>query len=281
MAQAARNAREMAGWAKTYPVLFSARPIDETLFNSVACANAFGSPSMTAGELRMVNRVSLWFFGLDWMVDNLATSRAEVDDIARRCVDVADGASPAVGDELASALAEIRDELSRSATYAALRECWRDQLRRTLDAMAREWCWKATPSAEGGPPRPSVDEYLENADNYGSAWVNLSHWIACGDQRLPAHVQEFNAAGREVQKVLRLLNDLATYERDLSWGDLNILMLGVDRAEVTRRVRLLVGRCMELIEPLRAECPEQAEYLERQIGFSGGFYEFSDYWGAL
>ncbi|GAA2094097.1 hypothetical protein GCM10009780_39840 [Actinomadura alba] len=280
MAQAVRCARDMAGWAEKYPTLFSAKPIDVTLFNGVACANAFGSPGLTAGELRMVNRVCLWYFGLDWMVDHLATSRAEVDDIARRCLDVADGASPADGDELASFLAEIRDELAASPTYSSLRDVWRDELRRALDATAREWTWKALRAAGKGTP-PTLDEYLENADNIGSAWINLSHWIAGGDRRLPEHLEELNAAGREVQKVLRLLNDLATYDRDLSWGDLNALMLGADRDEVTRHIALLVGRCRELILPLRARCPEQAEYLERQVGFSSGFYAHGDYWGTL
>jgi hypothetical protein len=280
MAQAVKSARDMAEWAKAYPNLFSAKPIDDTLFNGVACANAFGSPRMTAGELRMVNRVSLWFFGLDWMVDHLATSRAEVDDITRRCLDVADGDPSAADDELTGFLAEIRDELAASPTYVALHEDWRDELGRSLHAMAREWSWKTARATDGADP-PTFDEYLENADNFGSAWVNVSHWIAGGDHLLLGHVKRLREAGREVQKVLRLLNDLATYERDLSWGDLNVLMLGVDRADVAGRIALLVDRCQELIGPLRAVCPEQAEYLERQIGFSSGFYEFGDYWGAL
>jgi hypothetical protein len=67
----------------------------------------------------------------------------------------------------------------------------------------------------------------------------------------------------------------------VSWGDLNALMLGVDRADVTRQIALVVDNCHELIRPIRAVFPEQAEYLERQIGFNTGFYELSDYWGAL
>jgi hypothetical protein len=280
MAQAVQSARAMAEWAKAYPNLFSAKPIDETLFNSVACANAFGSPLLTADELRMVNRVSLWFFGLDWIVDHLTASRAGADDIARRCIAVAGGDSSAADDELTAFLAEIREELTTSRTYPALHEVWCDQLRRTLTAMAREWSWK-TQALGGDAPQPTFADYLENADNNGAAWVNLSHWIASGDQRIPAHIEVLQRANLEVQKVLRLLNDLGSYERDLSWGDLNVLMLGVDRTDVARHIALLVDNCHELIQPLRVVCPEQAEYLERQIGFSAGFYEFSDFWGTL
>jgi terpene synthase-like protein len=280
MAQAVKSARAMAEWAKAYPTLFSAKPIDETLFNSVACANSFGSPRLTADELSMANRTSLWYFGLDWIVDHLATSRAEVDDVARRCLAVAGGDSSAVDDELTAFLAEIRAELAASPTFSTLHEIWCDQLRRALTAMAREWSWKTRLRGEDGPT-PTLADYLENADNYGSAWVNLSHWIAGGDQRVPAHIEALHRASREVQKVLRLLNDLVTYERDVSWGDLNALMLGVDRDSVTRQIALVVDNCHELIRPIRAVFPEQAEYLERQIGFSTGFYELSDYWGAL
>lgn len=280
MAQAVKGARAIAEWAKAYPSLFSAKPIDDITFNSIACSTAFGSPQLTADELHIVNRTTLWYFGLDWIMDHLATSRAGADDVARRCLAIAGGDSSAADDELTAFLAEIREELTASPTYSTLHEVWCEQLGRSLTAMAREWSWKTRARGGDGPP-PTFADYLENADNFGSAWINLSHWIAGGDQRIPAHVDALQRASREVQKVLRLLNDLATYERDLSWGDLNVLMLGVDRADVTRHIALLVDNCHELIRPLRAVCPEQAAYLERQIGFLTGFYGFSDYWGTL
>jgi hypothetical protein len=84
-----------------------------------------------------------------------------------------------------------------------------------------------------------------------------------------------------VQRALRLLNDLATYERDVAWGDLNSLMLGLDRDEVSRRVGELVERCEEIIEPLSARFPDEATYLRRQLGYSVGYYGLTDYWGTL
>lgn len=277
MAQAVKCARDLAKCAETYPDLFDVKPIDETLFNAVACANAFGSPWLTASGIRMAARTSLWIFGLDWLVDHVATSRDEVDDINRRCLDVAEGAPPAPGDGLTRFLADIRDEAAGAPAFAALRDDWLAQLARLLHAGARELTWKSVDVASW----PTFDEYLDNADNYGSAWVNISHWIVHADQGVLDHIGELQAASRDVQQVLRLLNDLATYERDVTWGDLNAQMLGVERAQITARIDEIVARCRERVGPLRDDCPEAVAYLERQIGFSTGFYGLSDYWGSL
>ncbi|XVQ11936.1 terpene synthase family protein [Spirillospora sp. CA-255316] len=281
MAQAVRAARDLAACAEAHPDLFSAKPIDGTLFTAVACANAFGSPELSAARLRIANRTSLWIFGLDWLVDHVATAREEIDDINRRCLAVADGGDPAPGDGLARFLAEIRDEVAAAPAFAALRDDWRAQLARLLEAGAREWDWKAAAASGDRSALPSFDAYLDNADNYGSAWVNISHWIIGGDPATVAHADRLQVISREVQKVLRLLNDLATLERDLTWGDLNAQLLGVDRDAMTARIETIVEGCRTLLDPLRDDCPEAVAYLERQIGYSHGFYGLSDYWGSL
>jgi hypothetical protein len=281
MAQAVRAARDLAACAEAYPDLFSAKPIDGTLFTAVACANAFGSPELSAERLRIANRTSLWIFGLDWLVDHVATSREEIDDLNRRCLAVADGGDPPPGDGLARFLADIRDEVAASAAFDALRADWRAQLARLLEAGAREVGWKASAAAGDRGALPSFDTYLDNADNYGSAWVNISHWIVNGDPVTLAHADRLQVISREVQKILRLLNDLATLERDVTWGDLNAQLLGVGEEALTARIDEIVEHCRTLLGPLRGDCPEAVDYLERQIGYSTGFYGTSDYWGSL
>ncbi|TDC50758.1 terpene synthase [Actinomadura sp. KC345] len=281
LAQAVRAARDLAACAEAYPDLFAAKPIDGTLFTAVACANAFGSPKLSASQLRIANRTSLWIFGLDWLVDHVATTREEIDDLNRRCLDVADGREPSPGDDLARFLADIRDEVAASPAFAALRGDWRSQLVRLLESGAREVEWKASASSGDRDALPSFEVYLDNADNYGSAWVNISHWIVNGDAATLAHVDRLQVVSREVQKILRLLNDLATLERDKVWGDLNAQMLGADAGALTARIEEIVGHCRAMLEPLRGECPEAVDYLERQIGYSTGFYGTSDYWGSL
>ncbi|SCE92653.1 hypothetical protein GA0074695_2206 [Micromonospora viridifaciens] len=281
-ALAARGQRDLAEVAGAYPELFPARPFDAALFSNVASAIAFGAPWCDAARLRITNRAVLWGFALDWLVDYVATSREEIDQISARCLAVADGGTPAPDDPLGGFLAELRDELATAPAFAEARPLWRGELRKVLDAMAREWDWKHRPTMDGGPaPLPSFTEYLDNADNLACTLVNVAHWIYSGDPATLANLEQLIEASAEVQRILRLVNDLGTYERDLRWGDLNALMLVEDRSEVQRRIDELVGRARGLLAPLRSSCPEQADYLARQIGFSSGFYRSADFWGAL
>ncbi|GLX98661.1 terpene synthase family protein [Herbidospora sp. NBRC 101105] len=250
---AAASARDLTTRAAAHPALFPARPFDATLFNAVALANAFGSPDATVAELRVANRLSLWIFAVDWLIDHRAEELAEVDAIVEECLDgTAD--SP-----LTAFLGEIRDEV---ADATGLFEA---ELARMLHAMRREFAWKARGEL------PTLEAYLDNAANFGSTFVNVAHWTRNGVQGVPGLLP----ASDEVQKVLRLLNDLATHHRDVSWGDLNALMLGPTPGEVRAHIETLTGNARKLI----GDGP-QADYLRRQIGYSSGFYGVADYWGC-
>lgn len=277
-AVAGQVGRRMRAWAESYPQLFSAKPFDPELFTTLALASAFSGPWLTADELRMANRVCLWCFGLDWRIDYLASSPEQARETARRCLEVADGAPPGADDDLTRFLADIRDELSSAPAYAGLGDVWRDELARMLEAMIKEAEWK-----HAAPARPSFAEYLGNADNLGFCFVFTAHWIATTPPPAPPpeDVAAIREASRAVQRVVRLLNDLGTYQRDVEWGDLNALLLGVDRDEVQRHVADLAGRAREAIAPLREPYPALAAYLERQMDFCAGFYGVADYWGAL
>jgi hypothetical protein len=50
-------------------------------------------------------------------------------------------------------------------------------------------------------------------------WVYVTHWIATADpEKLKEQAEPLQAANRQVQRALRLLNDLATPERDTDFG---------------------------------------------------------------
>ncbi|MER7133045.1 terpene synthase family protein [Streptosporangium saharense] len=276
-AVAGRAQRDMRGWAEEYPGLFSAKPFDAALYSTLSLAMAFSGPWFGAEQLRMANKVCLWAFGLDWLVDYVATSPEEVDGIVGRCLRVAEGAEPEEGDDLTLMLAGIRDELAAAPAFGVLGPLWHRELRGMLEAMLREARWKADKVT------PGFEEYLGNADNLGFSFAFASHWLhtAGSGEGLDGILDEVAEASRSVQRVIRLLNDLGTYERDVTWGDLNALLLGPDRAEVGRRVAELAARSRELIAPLRDRAPEAAGYLERQMDFCAGFYQVTDYWGAL
>jgi hypothetical protein len=279
-ALAADSQRDLQKCVEKHPDLFPAPPFDPRLLSAVSLANAFGSPWATAEQLRIANRSSLWVFAADWLVDYAAGSMTAVHDIVRECLAIADDPSAALETPLARFLAEIRDELATVPAFTMWHPLWRDQLQRYLSAMAREWQWRAT--AEGdGAARPTLSEYVDNADNFGSSFVNVSHWIFTGDPKTLRHLEGLREASGAVQRVLRLLNDLASYQRDLAWGDLNALMFGIGRAEVNELITAAVNHFRDLIGPFRRDCPQVAVYLERQIGYSMGFYRATDYWGQV
>jgi plasmid stability protein len=274
-ALAAGGQRDLTDRAAAHPALFPAQPFDGTLFGAVALANANAAPWCTREQLTVANRSALWMCAADWQIDYLSRSADEADAIVARCLAVADGREPAADDALGWFLAEIRDRLGPGlATHG---RAWRAELRLVLAAMARERRW-AIDHAAGAPP-PSIGHYLDNADSFASSFVNVSHWIALDDPRTLAHLPDLTVAGRIGQRILRLVNDLATYDRDLASGDMNVLRLGVDEADVRRRIADDVEECLRRLEPLAARCPREAEYLARQVGFSSGFYQVGDFWG--
>ncbi|TDC92248.1 terpene synthase [Actinomadura sp. 7K507] len=271
--------RDLQPCAERHAALFPGGPFDPRLLSGVTLANAFGSPWASATELSIACRASLWVFAADWLADYEAKAREDIDALTDACLAVADGSEPSPAIPLAQFLAEIRDTLAISPAFTGLRPRWRTQLKRYFAAMTREWEWHDALTRQGR--KPTFGEYIDNADNFGSSFVNVSHWIHTCTPDALEHIDALWAASGTVQRVLRLLNDLATVQRDIAWGDLNPLVLGVDKAEVTEHIDLLVAECLAELAPLRAKCPKEATYLERQIGFSTGFYGRTDYWGEL
>jgi terpene synthase-like protein len=144
--------------------------------------------------------------------------------------------------------------------------------------MAVEATWRADGSTV------TVEQYLDNADNLGSAFVNVSHWLANPEPTVhngvPVDVvPHVLAAARSQQRVIRVLNDQATYERDVAWGDLNVLRLGLDRPGAEDLLARLTRECEDALVALRASQPRLATFLHRQAEFCRGFYGLTDYWG--
>ncbi|MEU3115454.1 terpene synthase family protein [Micromonospora chalcea] len=270
-ALAAQGQRGLRKAAAAHPELFPADPFDATLFSSIAQAMAFSAPWHSAAELAVTNRAVLWGFAVDWLVDHQATSRAEVDRITGVCLDVLDGAG--TDDPLGRFLAELRDDVAAAPGYPALRGHWRAAMERTLGAMAREWDWRRT-------GRPTLADYLANADNLAATVVNVAHWIHTGSVSTAEAMDHAVAVSDEVQRALRLVNDLGTHRRDAESGDLNALLLVDDPAEVERRFAEQVDHCRVRLAKLAGEAPREADFLSRQLGFTTGFYRNTDFWGV-
>lgn len=256
--------------------LFAGKPFDAAMFGTFAMAIAFSAPWLDSAGLRIASRTTIWTVGLDWTIDYLASSPEEITEVADACLAVAAGADPPTGDNgLTVFLADLRDELATVDGFDRLRAAWLDELRRLLLAQAREWDWCHDNQL------PTLDEYLANADNIAFSFVFLSHLAYTCAPPSPDELVELREAGREVQRVIRLLNDLATYERDRTWGDLNALMLDVGRDDVERALATHTEAAGSRIAAVRPRHPQIAAYLERQMGFCTGFYGVSDFWGSL
>jgi hypothetical protein len=263
--------------------LFAARPFDAALISSVAMSVAFTAPEYAGDQLTLTARTVLWVFAADWQFDHVAQTDDDVQALVASCITAAngdpcdDGAHP-----LALLLAEIRNELVSAPAFAAIGPMWRDELGRMVAAMAQEWRWKIAYQAPPDLRRatPTLDQYLANADSVAVVLVSVTQWAQLGDQDCLDHVDDLKIASREVQRAVRLINDLATSKRDLQWGDLNALML-VTKTEVTASLNAVIQSCHELIESLETTCPRQAAFLRRQLSFTAGFYQVSDFWGSL
>lgn len=268
---------DLIKWSARHPVLFPPDPFGPSVFGGISLAMAFGSPDVAPDELRTTARTVMWEFGLDRLVDHVATERGQVEAIVDGCEAVAGGAPPA-DDPLFVVLAQLRDELAAHDGWMELAPVWREELHRYLSANLREWDWKTR--AADGASLPSFEEYLANADNIGATLVNVTHWVDRGTVRSAGELRRLAEAGDAAQRVLRLVNDLASHERDQRWGDLNGLMLGVDRAAVTERIAELTEDFELLAASLATDHPGAADHLRRQVGFSTGFYGVTDYWGT-
>ncbi|MEH1166656.1 terpene synthase family protein [Micromonospora sp. CPCC 205539] len=279
-ALASRGHRDLQERVALYPTLFPSPPVDGAMLGALALSTAFIAPWCTAQQLRIANRASLWVTAEDWLIDAVATSLDAVTGIVSNCIAVAEGATPAADDVLGQFLAEIRDELATVPAFADAQPLWRDEVRRMLAADALEWRWRAARAADDRQ-LPTFVEYLDNADGYGASFVNVSHWIATGTADTLNHLPTLTAASREVQQILRLVNDLASYERDLKTGDLNALLLGVDQDEINRQIAERIDQCRALLHDLEQVCPQEATYLAREIGFTTAFYGRTDFWGSV
>jgi hypothetical protein len=267
-ALAAECGRDLRRCAQMYFGLFPSSAFDSEFYNTLTLGMAFSAPWANADRLKVVNRTALWVLAVDRLVKHTATTREQVNRLTSECLSVADGAVPQ--SSVTRFLADLRDELAMVKEFGDLRWLWRDQLARMLAGMARAWVWRDTQAT------PTLGRYLDNADGRGSCFVDLSHWIYTGDDWVKGHLEDLRGVSRQVQRYLHLLGDVASYRLDMSWGDLNVLAIGVSGTEVTEAMAELTREAAVLIEPLRERSPRTAAYLRRRIGFNAGFTGISD-----
>ncbi|QIZ35970.1 terpene synthase [Saccharopolyspora sp. ASAGF58] len=260
-----------AATATEYAAFFPDPPIGPQVYSGIAVTNAFISPWSTSAELRLLNRAASWVFAIDLLIDHRATEQTEVDQLIAACLSAAGGTADPHEHPGARFLSALRNDLRTADAFPALEGLWLAELQRMLAAMAQEWRWKTAAAGASGATRPSLSDYLDNADNYGTVWINLTHWIHNGHRATLAHLDELLHISRVTQQIMRLRNDLGTYQRDVDWHDLNALMLA-DRPEVEQTIGHLSRSIQQPLAHLGATCPHNVQYLQRQADYITGFY---------
>jgi hypothetical protein len=272
--------RDLQRCATVYAELFPEQHFDPGLFSTIALANTFAAPWCSASQLRLANRAALWTFGLDRRVDTLATSATEVDSIVTSCLSAVNDVRHSdrrelSADPVVAMLAQLHDDLAGCPGYPALSHLWRRELERMLRAMARERRWLQDWPAS----LPPVADYLDNADSLAVAFVFATHLVSMdGPDPIDGRDTALFVAVRAAQVALRLVNDLATYERDVRTGDLNALLLGIGRTEIGRLIGVYERRCRDGVARLPVDAARLGAYIERQLDYNLAFYAVADYW---
>ncbi|MBW8484799.1 hypothetical protein [Actinomadura parmotrematis] len=291
-----RLATELRACMARYPRLFDAARFPDRPFMPIAGlaarALAEGAPDCTIAQLRVPARVSLWTLAADAEI-TAGTSLPAILAMVRRCVAVAEGAAPAPGDQLGRFLADVRADVLRAATLHGaalpgaapgrprrLAAAWAEELRFMLHAMVREWEWRqlrgviAATSWESGAAAPpiappvSLAAYLRNAGNMGTAWVNLTLWIAGGDGAALRELVQLRRVDGWIQQLLRLATDAVSYQPH-SADQVNALQLA-DRPAIDELAAALQARARHELEVLAERCPRSVTYLSWLLDYATG-----------
>lgn len=242
--------------------------LDASMLSVLTQVGAHAAGWLPLDRLHVVNRASLWIFAVDWLVDRHADSVARVDDVVARNIEVLEGRPARDG------VAGLLDATRTAVANGALLPDFDDEARRVLGAMRREWDWRDGPA-------PSPDTYMSNVDSIGLRFAFVTLLAVDGATRADWRPGPgtLSAATDATARVLRMINDLAGFERERAFGDVNLLALGPPAAQVREAIRADTARTVRLLARQPRSRRRWADYLERVLGFNTGLYGTTDYWG--
>jgi hypothetical protein len=255
-------------WVQDYREPFD--PSHSTIF---CVTSAFTMPWLGLPALHLATRIWTWITAIDDAADMFFTG-AELDRSVQRCRDVLDGGQPDSSDQLATCLAEIRDDLATHPTFAALAPLWRDSVDRLMVSMQYER--HAADSWRAGGPAPDLTEYLDHASHtIGIRMYMVSVWATMNESDLPADLEELLLAEKDSALAIRFGNDLRGVSREQEHGTLNALTLGMTPQQVTAAIREHAALCHRRLEPLSHLASAVA--LHRQTTWATRMYDRIDF----
>lgn len=285
----ARTAQSLYRWAARYPLIRRVRVWPLAL--SVAAA----APDSSIEALIATARLSLWVFTLDDLFDEERVPRDELSRRAARYHAIAHNQPTAPArDSLATALRDVRDDLTRYPLFAALGHEWAAALCGTIDGMTQEYAWRQSYRQGDAASLPTYEEYLA-AGRYSiggppHVWAAL---ITTDDPSTPRHLEHLRPMEQVASTCIRLANDLQSHAKELAEGKINALVLlshafqadGCSVEEATRqamaRVTTEITAGLDRLADLQAAACTQTGRPEAVIAdvarFVCDFYTTHDY----
>ncbi len=133
-----------------------------------------------------------------------------------------------MGDSLANALCETRDDLATYHLFGPLGSAWADSLCGTIDGMTREYQWRLAyrKGVDERATLPTYDEYVATGRySIGGPphiWAAL---ITSDDASTPEHLAHLRNMERLASTCIRLANDLQSYQKEITEGKINALVI--------------------------------------------------------
>ncbi|MGI9147544.1 MAG: terpene synthase family protein [Chloroflexota bacterium] len=217
------TAAALQAWAGGYPVVRAARILPLSL--SVAASAPFSSVE----ALISTARLSLWVFTLDDLFDEQCAPEHTLRQQAQIFRGLAyQHVTCPPGDHLGPALRDVRDDLASYPLFQSLGDEWAAAVCGTIDAMLREYDWRATHRDAAGhwTSLPSYDEYLAvGRYSIGGPPHIWAAMITADDPSTPDHLDHLRSMEQVASTCIRLANDLQSYHKELLEGNVNALVI--------------------------------------------------------
>ena len=172
-------------------------------------------------------RVSVWIFALDDLFDEMDLPQAELVQHANTFANILRGrpeTEPA--SELSDMLMIVKARLASYPLYEQLGSRWQEALIGTIEAMLQENEWRLEYQEYGAAVLPSSESYLEcGRKSVGGPPHMWAAILTANDESAVSHTGKLRTMIDYSSSIVRLANDLQTYERELREGKLNSLII--------------------------------------------------------
>ena len=240
-----------------------------------ALSLASAAPASPPERLLPAAMSVVWAQTVDDRFDVTARTQQDVDQLVRRCREVAAGGTPAAEDPMEQALASLAAALRECPQGPALGDLWLRRLDLMLDSCRFEWTAGRTLALTG--EAPTLERYLSHHHSVGFGMICVAWWMSCAGPEIHEHLDTLLAAVDQLERAVRLANDQQTAHRENSTEatGLNAAALGASREWIEQRLEHHLTAGHELLRPLERRLPQAVE-LGRVADWLVGLYRVTE-----